>query len=244
VAGAQTFPSITIERENATFSITNRGNPTEGARSIPFLPGCEEGVKLLVYYGPGRQVETVINGDTRVTSTVVLIRQSEKSADQETIELLDSVAEFELRPPCLASLEDSEEAEVRLEQGRTTVRGRRLFLDQEVNVANMIGPIFLERSTEGSSPRVTAEADEFEFDLDSDQVIMVGNVRVQAGDRFSQADRLELNETEGMAVLTGYPARSTEGGSVLEGDRLLYYLDSNEVVVLGNVRGTFEIDNP
>ena len=199
LANGQTFPSITIERENATFLITNRGDPSEGARSIPFLLGCEEGFKLLVYYGPGRRVETIIDEYTKIMSTVVLVKQSKDSKEQETIELLDSVAEFGLRPPCVISLEELEEPEVRLK---------------------------------------------LTFELDTNQIVMVGDVRVQAGDRLSQADRLELNETEGIALLTGQPAMSTEGQSVIEGDRIRYYLDSNEVIVLGNIRGTFEINNP
>ena len=108
----------------------------------------------------------------------------------------------------------------------------------------MKGPIFLERSKVGSGNSVTALADELIFELDTNQIVMVGDVRVQAGDRLSQADRLELNETEGIALLTGQPAMSTEGQSVIEGDRIRYYLDSNEVIVLGNIRGTFEINNP
>lgn len=244
LANGQTFPSITIERENATFLITNRGDPSEGARSIPFLLGCEEGFKLLVYYGPGRRVETIIDEYTKIMSTVVLVKQSKESKEQETIELLDSVAEFGLRPPCVISLEELEEPEVRLTQGRTTVLGRFLLLDQEATVANMKGPISLERSKIGSGNSVTALADELTFDLDTNQIVMVGDVRVQAGDRLSQADRLELNETEGIALLTGQPAMSTEGKSIIEGDRIRYYLDSNEVIVLGNIRGTFEINNP
>ena len=244
LVNGQTFPNITIERENATFVITNRGDSSGGARSIPFLLGCEEDLKFLVYYGPGRRVETVIDEYTSIMSTVVLITHSKENKDQETIQLLDSVPEFGFRPPCVLSLKEPEEPEVRLTQGHTTVVGRFLLVDQEATVAKMKGPISLERSNPGSGNSVTAFADELTFDLDTNQIVMVGDVRVRAGARLSQADRLELNETEGIALLAGQPAMSTEGKSVIEGDIIRYYLDSNEVIALGNIRGAFEINDP
>ena len=41
---------------------------------------------------------------------------------------------------------------------------------------------------------------------------------------------------------TGSPARSVKGNDVLEGSTLLYYLDSDDVVVIGNVSGELEFD--
>ena len=61
-------------------------------------------------------------------------------------------------------------------------------------------------------------------------------------ERTTTGETLELDEEAGTAVLTGSPARSVKGNDVLEGGRLLYYLDSDDVVVIGNVEGELEID--
>src|SRR5690606_2416056 len=133
-------------------------------------------------------------------------------------------------------------AGVVIEQGRTVVVGRGLLYENASGVATMSGPVALERAPEGEGDVVTATADGLAFDLETDRSTLEGNVRVTAGERVSDADTLELDEAAGPATLRGNPASSTEGENVLEGNTLLYSLDSNDVIVQGGVRGTLEID--
>jgi lipopolysaccharide export system protein LptA len=162
--------------------------------------------------------------------------------DQQTIEMLDGKAAFTDRPACLAEFTPAEKPVVRLEQGRTTVSATRFFLDRETDVAEMSGPVDLIREPEGDSSGLRASADSLAYDLESDNSTLSGNVRVESADRVSEADTLELDEAAGLATLTGDPAVSREGEDRIEGRTLLYYLDSNDVVVIGAVQGTLEVD--
>jgi lipopolysaccharide export system protein LptA len=65
--------------------------------------------------------------------------------------------------------------------------------------------------------------------------------------RVSVATTLEYNEEEGIAILRGdrdknIPAKSTKGSDVLQGYTIIYYLDTNDVVVQGDVQGDIEVD--
>jgi lipopolysaccharide export system protein LptA len=94
----------------------------------------------------------------------------------------------------------------------------------------------------GDSEGLAATAAALEYDLDTERSTLTGGVRVVAGDRVSEAETLELDEEAGLATLTGNPARSQKGEDRIEGDTLLYYLDSNDVVVIGAVKGTLEVE--
>lgn len=238
---------LTVEREDATLVITNRGLSTAGARNLFNRRGCEEETLSTVLYGPPNEVEMVIDGDTILRSSMVTIsepegEQDQVSADQQTIEMVDGQAMFTDRPACLASFREAEVPLVRLEQGRTTISATRFFLDREVDVAQLDGPIELERSPEGDSASLQATSESLAYDLKTDLSTLTGNVRVVSGDRISEAETLELDEEAGLATLTGTPARSVQGEDEIMGDTLLYYLDSNDVVVLGRVQGTLEVD--
>lgn len=238
---------LTIEREDATIVITNRGFSTQGARNILGRSGCEEGTSMSVLYGPPNEVEMVVDGETIIRSSMVIIREPEgqqeaEPVDQQTVEMVDGQATFTDRPACLASFEVVEEQLVRLEQGRTTISATRFFLDREVDVAQLDGPIDLERSPEGDSELLKATAESMTYDLATDLSTLTGTVRVISGDRVSEAETLELDEEAGLATLTGSPARSVEGEDEIRGSILLYYLDSNDVVVVGGVKGTLEFE--
>jgi len=64
---------------------------------------------------------------------------------------------------------------------------------------------------------------------------------VTSGERVSEADRLELDEAAGVALLTGSPAVSRRGGDEVRGNALRYDLETDEVVATGAVSATFEI---
>ena len=237
---------LTINREDATITITNFGLGSNGARNLLGRSGCEEGVSMNVLYGPPDEVEMVIDDETVLRSAMVIIRRpagdGEGATDQETVEMVDGDATFTDRPPCLAGVEEVEDPSVRLEQGRTTINAARFFLDREVDVAQLAGPISLERAAEGDSEALSASAEAMTYDLETDLSTLTGAVRVTSGERVSEAERLELDEEAGLATLTGSPARSVMGEDEIEGTTLLYYLDSNDVVVVGGVRGSLEVE--
>jgi lipopolysaccharide export system protein LptA len=70
---------------------------------------------------------------------------------------------------------------------------------------------------------------------------------VTSEDRVSEATSLEYNEERGIAILRGdpeknLPAKSTKGNDVTQGDVIIYYLDTNDVLVEGNVQADIEVD--
>lgn len=246
-AFSQSPTILTIVREDATIVITNSGLSSQGARNILGRAGCEEGTRLSVLYGPPNEVEMVIDGETVLRSSMVVIREPEGepedgAADQQTVEMLDGEATFTDRPACLDSFEEADEPLVRLEQGRTTILATSFFLDREVDVAQLEGPVGLERAPEDDSELLNASAESMSYDLETDLSTLTGAVRVVSGDRTSEAETLELDEEAGLATLTGSPARSVQGEDEIEGNLLLYYLDSNDVVVVGGVKGTLEVE--
>lgn len=165
-----------------------------------------------------------------------------EGGDEATLEALDATATFPGRPPCPEVADAAADPGVRLVQGRTSVVGGRFFLDRESDVATMDGPVALTRAPDGDGPTVEAQAEALRFDLEADRSTLTGDVTVQAGDRVSEADELELDEGAGLAILRGSPAVSREGGDVVRGDRLLYDLETNDVTVEGGVSATFERD--
>lgn len=249
-AGAQTASSITIQRDDSTIVLTNYGTGEQGARSILRNSFCEEGVEATYFYGPPDQVELIIDEDTRLVSSLAIVRQAggrdgngeQDREGQETIELLDATATFSGRPTCLEEYEAADPANVLLEQGRTTVVGSRFFLDRDTDVALMDGPVELVRAAEGDSDELTATSESLSYHLETNRSTLTGGVRVESGDRVSRAETLELDEEAGLATLTGSPAVSRQGEDEIQGETLLYYLDSNDVVVTGGVSGQLEVD--
>lgn len=165
---------------------------------------------------------------------------NEPAAD-ETIELLGGTATFD-RPGCLEAVDPRGARAVELLQGRTTVRGARFFLDRGTDVATMDGPVALTRRAEGGGPALEATADALEFDVSDERATLTGAVTITSGDRVSTAGRLELDEVAGVAILTGSPAVSRRGPDEVRGDVLRYDLETDDVVVVGNVSASFEVD--
>jgi lipopolysaccharide export system protein LptA len=242
---AQTATTVTVEREDATFTIRNLGLSADGARSFFQNPNCDEEARLDIFYAPSPGViETEVDDGTLMTSGVAIIRRPRDEGadgDRETIELFSAEMTFD-RPRCPDEVTPLDSPPVTLTQGRTVVVGSRFLLEPGSDVGNMAGPVSLERAAEGDSPALTGMADELTFDLESDRTTLIGGVTLLSEGRTSEAERLELDEEAGVAILTGNPARSTEEGNVLEGSRLIYYLDTNDVVVEGDVRGLVEFE--
>lgn len=235
---------MVVEREDATFTVRNLGLSSDGARSFFQNGNCEEEALLDIFYAPSPGlVETEVDDGTLMTSGVAIIRRprNEEGGDEETIELFSAEVVFG-RPRCPEEVTPLESPPVTLVQGRTTVLGTRFLLEPGSDVGVMEGPVSLDRTAEGDSPALTGDADRLEYDLETERTTLIGGVTMVSEGRVSEADRLELDEAAGVAILTGEPARSTEGDDVLEGRLLIYYLDTNDVVVEGEVRGVVEIE--
>ena len=143
---------------------------------------------------------------------------------------------------CPENIIRSEEADVTLTQERTTILGKTFIYDNDKGLGNMEGPVTLDRVAEGDSPALKANSDKLEFNVDTDQKILTGNVKIESEDRVSEAERLEYDEKNSIAVLYGNPAKSTKGEDTLEGSIIIYYLDKNDVVIKGNIQGTVNVD--
>jgi len=256
VALAQSATRLLLERTDADIEIVNEGLASDGARTILRLAGCEADpdVRTNLFYAPGGGVTARIDrgeGEPAVVFAPLMIvlqpggADAAEAKDEETLEALDVVAASFGRPPCLTSVDAADAPSISLQQGRTTAEGTRFFLDQGVDVASLEGPIVLQREAEGDGPVIDATARDLQFDLDSGRSTLSGNVRVVAGTRESEADSLELDEEAGIAILVGQPAVSRDGTDVVRGDRLYYDLETNDVVVEGSVKGSFELgDEP
>ena len=241
---AQTATTFSIKRDDTELIIANLGLASSGARTIGNNRNCEEGQRLTIVFGaaPGA-VETQVE-DARITSSLAVIRTPEGAqagSGEETLELSDANVVFN-RPGCIEELSPAQEPVVTLEQGRTVVTGSRFFLDQDSDEGLMDGPIELVRSGDDGNEALRAKAEQMAFAVNEQTSTLLGAVQVTSAERVTTGDRLDLDEEAGTAVLEGKPARSVKGNDVLEGNRLLYYLDSDDVVVLGNVKGELEVD--
>lgn len=241
---AQTVTTFTLKRDDTDLVVSNRALAADGARSIGNNINCEEAVRMTIVYGPSPgRVETRVE-DALLTSSLALIRAPRsdgEEAEQESLELLDASVEFN-RPGCPETVTKSEQPLVTLLQGRTSVAGTRFFLDSGENVGTMDGPVTLTRSDEDGQQALEATASSMEFEVGEQRATLSGGVVVTSDERTTTGDSLELDEEAGTAILRGDPARSTKGNDVLQGSLLLYYLDSDDVVVIGNISGEIEID--
>ena len=239
-AQAGTATTVTVERGERTITVVQRAVAADGARSILNNPNCEDGVRTNLFYGPSPGfVETTID-TTRLTSSIAIVRVPDGDED-ETIELLPGRASFD-RPGCLEAVDEAEGGTVVLEQGRTTVTGARFWLEQDTDLARMDGPVTLSRSSDDGAVTLEASASTLLLDVGTEVATLEGEVVVTSDDRVSRAERLELDEEAGIALLTGDPAVSTRGDDEVRGQTLRYDLETDDVVAIGGVGARFEID--
>lgn len=271
-AFAQSDTFVELQRKDTRIVVTLMARSADGARFIGNNRNCEPDVSTSLFYGPEPgYVDTAVDERTHLRSNVAIIRtpvsaptasseddpadvsretvptdaagkrEQDDPAEQQTLELYDGSLVIG-RPGCIEEEDRATDASVQLVQGRTKVLGTRFFLDRGAETGTMDGPITLAREADGDSPSLEATADSMTLDTQDKHATLHGDVRVMSEDRTTTATTLELDEDAGVAVLTGAPARSVKGNDVLQGERLLYYLDSNDVVVLGNVYGELEFD--
>lgn len=239
-AQSGTATRVTVERGERTITVVQRALASDGARTILNNPNCEPEVRTNLFVGPPPGfVETTIEA-SRLTSSIAIVRVPDGDED-ETIELLPGRASID-RPGCLEAIDDEDAEPVVLEQGRTRVTGSRFWLEQDTDVARMDGPVALARRSEDGAVTLEASADELLLDVSTEVATLAGGVVVTSDERVSRADRLELDEAAGVALLTGDPAVSVRGQEELRGRELRYDLETDDVVAVGAVGARFEID--
>jgi len=245
VALAQGLPTVTVTRAERTIVVAQRATGAEGARTVLANRNCEPGFLTNVFFGPvAGYVETRFD-ETLLLSQIAVVRvPAGGSEDDETVELLGGLAVFD-RPGCLVEVDDAEARTVELRQGRTTIEGTRFFLDRGTDVATFEGPIALTRAPADGDrrPPLAASAESMTFDVDRERATLIGDVVVVSGERTSTAEELDLDETAGVAILTGSPAVSRRGADEVRGRTLRYDLETDEVVATGSVFATFEFDD-
>lgn len=244
------LPSFELRRGERTITVQQTASDAEGGVAVPRGGDCREGFDLSFYYAPDpKLIETTV-GNTRIQSRIVLREQPRPETTGEDTEAQDeAVLDFfggslEVNPEtvCPDNLVRSPEERVTLREGRTTVQGGPLRYDNASGVGEMQGPVELERRAAGDSPALSASSSSLSFNVDDDLQTLRGGVRVEAEGRVSEAEVLELDEEAGFAVLRGSPARSRDEDGEVSGEVLEYDLDSNDVVVRGNVQATFSLD--
>lgn len=252
-AATETLPCLELRRDDQVTTVQQTARDSEGGifGSRTFSPedACgalgvdrTENRTLTTFYAPApRLVETRID-DTLITGNIVLRVQPEGEQDQATLEIFGGTLEYDPATACPERIERSSAPEVTLSEGRTTVRGAHLLYDNASGDSVMTGQVSLERAAEGDSPALSASSDRLEFNADEDERVFTGNVSITSEDRVSEADTLVYDDESGVAVLTGDPASSRQGDEFVQGRTIIYYLDSNDIVVSNSVSGEVELE--
>lgn len=250
--------SMKISRKDREIKVTNNAPDERGGEFRLNIPECEKETRLSTIYAPeGYIIETLVN-DAIILSQVALSRRPpnvedengeiiERGADKERLELFGGTLEVNKETLCPEDIKKSDQPDVTLKEGRTTVTGINFVYSNANGIGDMKGPITLDRVAEGDSPALNATSDTMQVNVDDDKTFLEGNVKVTSEDRVSEATSLEYNEERGIAILRGdpkkdLPAKSTKGSDVTQGDVIIYYLDTNDVLVEGNVQADIEVD--
>lgn len=240
---AQSVTTFTVFRDDTEITIANHARSADGARSIGNNQNCEEDIRMTIVYGPPPGDVTATIKDTVITSSLVVTRKAleEEDKNEESLEMYPAEVEFRV-PGCIEEEVVDEAGLVMVEQGRTTVFGTHFELPAGADEGTLRGPISLTRLTETGDDQLTAEAEELTVVIETQEATLRGDVVVQSAERVTTAETLDLDEDAGTATLTGSPARSIRGSDVVEGSVLLYYLDTDDIVVIGGVQAEFEIE--
>lgn len=260
------LPTLTIKRKDRDIVVKQTAPGNEGGKTFLGVDKCDDSKADWIsstFFAPEPfLVETQVNEAT-LTSRIAASNQPpnvkddegktvERGGDKAILELYGGTLEFieergDEKRGCPINIKRSEEVDVTLKEGRTTIKGVSFTYRNDKGIGNMKGPITLDRVAEGDSPALNATSDALETNVDEDKTFLTGNVKVNSEDRVSEATTLEYNEEDGIAILLGdreknIPAKSTKGSDVLQGYTIIYYLDTNDVVVQGDVQGDIEVD--
>lgn len=244
--------SFRLSHQDRVIEVQQFAPQAEGGQFRTNVPNCEPGLRMSTVFAPAPYMVVTRVAETSIVSQVVLARrpeQREPGAEAESQEppagdtlnmFAGSVAVDEVFCPTETVRSGAEE--VYIIQGRTLISGTELLYDNATGLAELDGPVSLLRQADGEGPEIVASSESLSFDVETDLSTLVGDVMVQSATRTSYADSLVLDEEAGLATLTGSPARSVEGADEIQGEVLLYYLDTDDVVVEGGVSGTIELE--
>lgn len=260
------LPTLTIKRKDRDIIVAQKAPGNKGGKTFLNVNECDDANKDFIFstfFAPEPYlVETQVNEAT-LTSRIAASKQPpntrdeegniiERGGDKAILELYGGGLEFveergDEKRGCPINVERSEQEDVTLKEGRTTVKGVNFIYNNDTGIGNMKGPITLDRVAEGDSPALNATSDTMEVNVDDDKTFLEGNVKVNSEDRVSEATTLEYNEEDGIAILRGdreknIPAKSIKGSDILQGYVIIYYLDTNDVLVEGDVQGDIEVD--
>ncbi|MDW8425822.1 MAG: DUF5666 domain-containing protein [Meiothermus sp.] len=129
---------------------------------------------------------------------------------------------------------------VEVQQGQSKAWGSRLEYDNNSGDARVAGPIELERS--GDKP-LKGSSERMIYNVDDEILRLFGGVKLVQDGRTSTAQSAVVREKDRVAYLYGSrdkPVRSQNKDGFVEGTKVLYNLDSGDVVVLEGVRGEFQ----
>jgi lipopolysaccharide export system protein LptA len=255
------LPTIEIKRKDRSIRVVNYAPDEEGGQSRLNIQSCQESdeeLRTSTFYAPTPSfIRTYVNEAVLTSSIAFSLRPPnvrneageiiEDGGEKAKLELVGGTLKINEDTLCPEEIERTETADVTLKEGRTTALGANFLYDNNTGIGNMKGPITLDRVAEGDSPALNATSDTMEVNVDDDKTFLEGNVKVNSEDRVSEATTLEYNEEDGIAILRGdraknIPAKSTKGSDVLQGYTIIYYLDTNDVVVQGDVQGDIEVD--
>lgn len=129
---------------------------------------------------------------------------------------------------------------VEIQQGQSKAWGSRLDYDNQSGDARVAGPIELERR--GEKP-LQGSAQRMIYNVDDEILRLFGEISLLQDGRTSTADAAVVLEKDRIAYLYGSkdkPVRSQNKEGFVQGTKLLYHLDSGDVVVLEGVQGEFQ----
>lgn len=234
--------SFRLTRNQRIILVQQFAPQADGGQFRTNVPNCEAGLRLSTVYAPAPHAVVTDVAETRIIAPLVLSRRPEVEGESsETLTMFGGSVVLD-DGLCPAELDRSGLAEVYILQGLTMVSGTELLYDNDTGLADLSGPVRLLRDGGDSGPQIVASAESLVYDVDTELSTLSGEVEISSGERVSYADTLVLDEEAGLATLTGKPARSIEGENEIRGDVLLYYLDTDDVVVQGAVSGTIELE--
>ena len=247
---AEPLSNLTLRRDDRTIFVNQYAPGAEGGQFVLLAPDCDEEAKKnklrtsTVYGGDAYLVETLVN-ETRITSAIVFQKSPPKEEggnDKAMLEMLGGTLTVN-DEGCPEAIEPSGQQDVKLEQGRTTVDGYQGVYDNETGVFEMSGgPVKLSRIAEGDSPALSADAGSLTYNEATDQIVLTKDVSIESDGRVSEADSVEFDDDNSIAILKGNPATSRKGDEFFQGNVITYYLDSNDVKVEGNIQGELTVD--
>ncbi len=244
---AANLPSFELRRGDRPIVVKQTATDAEGGINITKGGSdCRKDRNISFFYAPNpKRIDTTVN-KTRINSSVVLRTQPKEGGaeaqEEADLNFFGGSLGVDNDTLCPTNIKRGGDPKVTITEGRTTVEGGPLVYRNSTGIGDMTGPVDLNRRASGESPALTSSSDRFSFNVDDDIQTLKGNVKVESDGRKSEADILELDEAAGFAVLRGNPAVSRNNESEVRGEVIEYDLDSNDVVVVGEVKGAFTLD--